>query len=86
MHLATERFWKCYEELPEATRAVAKKNFGLLRADPAHPSLHFKKAGRFWSIRIGLGHRALAIRDGEDFVWVWIGPHDGYKRMIKGGG
>lgn len=83
MHRTTERFWKCCEELPEAVRTLAKKNFELLKTDPAHPSLHFKKAGRFWSVRVGLRHRALAIRDGEDFVWVWIGTHDEYERMVK---
>ncbi|MBI3741960.1 MAG: hypothetical protein HY257_09440, partial [Chloroflexi bacterium] len=48
-----------------------------------HPSLYFKKVGKFWSARVGLDHRALAIEDGEDFIWVWIGAHDEYDRMIK---
>jgi hypothetical protein len=26
---------------------------------------------------------ALAVEDGEDFIWVWIGTHDEYERMIK---
>jgi len=26
---------------------------------------------------------ALAIEDGEDFIWVWIGSHDEYGRMIR---
>ena len=86
MHRTASRFWKCYRKLPESVQRIATKNFELLKTDPSHPSLYFKKAGEFWSIRVGLRHRALAIQDGEDFVWVWIGPHDGYKRMIKGRG
>ena len=83
MHRATTRFWGCFEKLPETVRKTAKKNFDLLKVKPLHPSLHFKKVGNFWSVRIGLNHRALAIKDGQDFIWVWIGSHTEYERMIK---
>ena len=83
MHRATPRFWKLFADLPEVVQTVARKNFGLLKANPAHPSLHFKKVGSFWSARAGLNYRALATEDGSDFIWVWIGNHDDYSRMIK---
>ena len=83
MHRTTDRFWRCFEELPEPVRKVSKKNFELLKTNPLHPSLHFKKVGKFWSVRAGLTHRALAVEEGEDFIWVWIGTHDEYKRMLK---
>ncbi len=83
MHRATERFWKCFDKLPTTIQDVARENFELLRSNPRHPSLHFKKVGKFWSARIGLNHRALAIEDGNDFIWVWIGTHDEYERMLK---
>jgi len=83
MHRTTERFWKYLENLPDPIQRIAKRNFQLLKADPSHPSLHFKKVGKFWSARIGLGYRALAIEDNEDFIWVWIGTHDDYARIIK---
>jgi len=83
MHRTTDRFWKCYEKLPELVQKISKKNFELLKTNASHPSLHFKKVGKFWSARIGLDYRALAIKDGEDFIWVWIGTHDEYERMIK---
>jgi hypothetical protein len=54
---------------------LADRSFTRLRADPHHPSLHFKKTGRFWSVRIGLRYRALAIKEGGDLVWFWIGSH-----------
>jgi len=62
---------------------LARKNFNLLKADSRHPSLHFKKVGDFWSARVGADYRALAIEDGDDFVWVWIGHHEEYDRLIK---
>jgi hypothetical protein len=81
-HRATRRFWELYSALPEDIRQLADKNFELLKLNPNHPSLHFKKVGKFWSARIGVAHRALAVPDGEDFIWVWIGLHDEYDRLI----
>ncbi len=83
-HRTTRRFWNCYSALSEQIRQLADKSFALLKEDPSHPSLHFKKVGELWSARVGAAHRALAVPDGEDFVWVWIGSHDEYERMIMG--
>lgn len=27
-------------------------------------------------MRVGLGYQALALDEGDDFMWVWIGTHD----------
>ena len=83
MHKATSRFWSCLEVLPEETRELARKNYALLESNPRHPSLHFKKVGNFWSVRVGLNHRALAIKDEDCFIWVWIGTHKKYQSMLK---
>lgn len=83
MHRTTRRFWSLFDALPDPVRKTAKKNFDLLKRNPAHPSLHFKPIGKFWSVRAGIHHRALAIKDGADFIWVWIGPHDEYERLTK---
>ncbi len=83
MHKTTTGFWECFEKLPEAAEKTGKKNFDLLKIDPLHPSLHFKKVGDFWSVRIGLNHRALGIKAGQDFIWIWIGSHSDYDRMIQ---
>ncbi|GAK56768.1 hypothetical protein U27_03732 [Candidatus Vecturithrix granuli] len=83
MHKTTGRFWKCFEKLPAHIQELAEDNFELLKNDPKHPSLHFKKIGEFWSARVGLNYRALAFEDGEDFIWVWVGTHDEYMRIIQ---
>ena len=83
MHRTANRFWKCFENLPEPIQKLSKGNFELLKTNPLHPSLHFKKIGKLWSVRVGMNHRALAIEDDEDFIWVWIGAHDEYEQMIK---
>lgn len=61
---------------------MARKQFELFKQDQSHPSLQFKKIGRYWSVRVGLAYRALAIEDGADFIWVWIGDHDEYERLL----
>ena len=81
-HHASPRFRQAYEALPAEIRRLADDNFALLQADPRHPSLHFKKVGRFLSARVGLHYRALAVQEGEDAVWFWIGRHDEYDRLI----
>ena len=83
-HKASQRFWTCYRGLPAAVREQADRAYELLRADPRHPSLHLKRIGRFWSVRIGLRHRALAIALPDDgLLWVWIGTHAEYDRLIQ---
>jgi len=67
----------------EAVQRVARENFELLKDNTAHPSLHFKKVGKLWSVRVGLNHSALGGQDATDFIWLWIGHHDEHKRIIK---
>lgn len=81
-HFASPAFWDRYEDLPERIRRLADANFTLLKADPRHPSLHLKRAGRFWSVRVGLGHRALAREQEGDLIWFWIGTHAEYDRIL----
>lgn len=83
MHRATEQFWERYSQLPDDVRELADKSFQLMKEIPRHPSLQFKKVGSFWSARVGLAHRVLAVEDGADLIWVWIGNHDGYERIIR---
>lgn len=82
-HFATASFWIAYNKLPEPVRALADKNFALLRNDPGHPSLQFKGVGRFWSARVGLRYRALATDSDGDVIWFWIGSHADYDALIR---
>lgn len=81
-HRTTPQFWDRFEKLPKPIQKLARKNFDLLLQDPRHPSLHFKRIDQFWSVRIGSSYRALAVEDGSDYIWVWIGAHDEYDRII----
>ncbi|WP_419864214.1 hypothetical protein [Candidatus Poriferisodalis sp.] len=85
MHRTTPQFWDRFSRLPPPVQRAAERSFERLEHDPAHPSLRFKKVGKFWSARVSRDHRALAVADGDDFIWVWIGAHDDYDRMIASG-
>ena len=56
-HFASPDFWRFFNDLPEDVQALARKNYELLKADKNHPSLHFKKVGQYWSVRVGRGYR-----------------------------
>src|ERR1041384_1308497 len=81
-HHTTADFWDCYKQLPEAVQRVADANYALLHADPRHPSLHFKRVGRLWSVRIGIGYRAVAVNGDEGPVWFWTGAPAAYHRIV----
>ena len=81
-HLASRRFWAEYERLPAQVRELADKSFELLKSDPKHPSLHFKKIGTVWSVRVGAHHRALGIDVPEGILWLWIGSHAQYDQRL----
>ena len=62
---------------------MADRGYELLCNNPRHPSLHLKKVGELWSVRVGLHYRALAIEDANNLLWVWIGPHAEYNHLVR---
>ena len=82
-HFADPDFWFHYRQLPDSIQALADKNFALLKADPRHSSLRFKKVGIPYSVRIGLHYRALAKERPDGFHWFWIGHHSTYDRLTN---
>lgn len=83
MHHASVRFWRAYDALPEAVRALADECYARLKADPRHPSLHFKRVGQFWSVRVGAHYRALGVDVDDGVLWFWIGTHAEYDALIS---
>ena len=79
----SRRFWDCYNALPSDIQELADKKFALLQSDLAHPSLQFKKVGRYRSARVGLQYRALAVEVDDSLLWFWIGNHSEYERIIS---
>ncbi len=81
-HHASPDFWACYRSLPQEIQKLADAAYARLKQDPRHPSLHFKKVGRFWSARVGAQYRALAVEAADGLVWFWIGSHADYDKLL----
>lgn len=81
-HRATPDFWYHYRQLPQEIQQLADQCYEQLKQDPRYPSLHFKKVGRFWSVRIGIHYRTVAVQDGQDISWFWIGSHAEYDKLL----
>jgi hypothetical protein len=55
--------------------------------DSSHPSLQFKRVHAsepIYSVRAGLGWRAVGVRSDDAMVWFWIGSHAEYDRLLSG--
>ena len=64
-HRASAGFWEGYAALLGEIRRRADKQFALLKANPKHASLQFKKIGQrlgqeVWSARVSLNYRQEA--------------------------
>jgi hypothetical protein len=66
---ASTKFWTAYEALPRQIRRLADENYELLKRDARHPSQQFKKVGKYWSVRVGLHYRALAVEVDDGYLW-----------------
>ncbi len=71
-----------YYALPPHARELADKCFALLKQDNTHPSLHLQRIGRFFSVRIGLHYRALGVEAEDGILWIWIGTHADYDKLV----
>jgi mRNA-degrading endonuclease RelE of RelBE toxin-antitoxin system len=82
----SDRFWKCYNELPAEVRKQAKDSYSFFLKNPYHPSLHFKRIHStrpIYSVRVSYDYRAIGIVDSDEITWFWIGPHAEYDGIIK---
>ena len=84
----TKDFRILLASLPPDIQRRARDAYKLFRVNSSHPSLHFKpihsKArGSFYSVRIGIHYRALALREEDELVWFWIGSHADYDRLLS---
>jgi hypothetical protein len=83
----TRSFRKLFEDLPQRVKETAKKNYGLWKENPFHPSLEFKEVKpkeKIWSVRVGIGWRALGVMKSEEekIVWFWMGSHAEYDKIL----
>jgi hypothetical protein len=81
----TREFRRRYRALPKEVQDAADRAYAMWNQDPYHSSLQFKALegqDDVYSVRIGLHWRALAIKDGDEVTWFWIGSHGDYDSRI----
>lgn len=82
----TKEFIKLFNNLPNNVKILAKKNYSIWKSNPYHKSLNFKETEfgtNIYSIRIGIGWRALGVLKDDRMIWFWIGSHSDYDKIIK---
>ena len=82
----TARFRRLFNELPQQVQALTRKAHGQWTNDPHHPGLDFKRVHverPIYSVRIGIGWRALGVLDHQHMYWFWIGSHADYDELLK---
>ena len=83
----SRRFRELFRLLPKEVQQQAYAAYRQFQRDPFHHSLQFKRVSHrepLYSVRVGLGYRALGLRDEEDdVVWIWIGPHAEYDKLLS---
>jgi hypothetical protein len=82
----TEDFRQQLARLPTTVQEQAARAYALWRSDPYHNSLQFRRVSQrkpIYSVRIGIGYRALGARDGDHIYWFWIGSHAGYDELLR---
>ena len=82
----TSDFLACFAKLPDAVKEQARRCYQIWRENPAHPSLHFKRIHGhegLYSVRVGLGWRALGLVEDDTIYWFWIGSHAEYDTLIR---
>ncbi|MEM9281126.1 MAG: hypothetical protein AAGA96_04815 [Verrucomicrobiota bacterium] len=80
---AVPSFWDGFERLPKKVQDSARKQYELWLSDPFHPSVRFKRVGKFWSARVTGSYRALGVLDDDTVIWFFIGTHDEYERLLS---
>lgn len=76
----TQEFREQLGQLPAEVQEQAERAYALWRIDPYHGSLQFKRVSSrqpIYSARIGIGYRALGLRESDQVYWFWIGTNGG---------
>ena len=78
-------FRKRFSALPKQVKKDALADYRLWIQQPFYNSLHFKlvsEKNKAWSVRAGIGWRAVGVRDGDVMIWFWIGSHADYDDLL----
>lgn len=82
----TKRFREAFAELPSHVQRKAREAYQLWQQNPQHPGLQFKQVHTrepIYSVRVGIGWRAVGVKSDDTMVWFWIGSHADYDKLLS---
>ena len=82
----TASFRKAFAALPEPVREQARLAYRRFQENPNHPGLRFKRvhsSDPVYSVRVGIGYRAVGVLEDDIMVWFWIGSHAEYNGLLS---
>ena len=82
----TRRFRELFTLLPVVAQRQARDAYRLFQQNPRHPGLHFKQvhpSPPIYSARVGIGYRAVGVKEANSIIWFWIGSHAEYDQLLK---
>lgn len=87
IHRRSIKFKELFKALPSSIQKIAKDQFKLLKVDPSHPSLSFKKLQGTpnYSVRVNDNYRAIGTpmpKKPTLIVWFFIGTHSSYNNLV----
>jgi hypothetical protein len=85
--VGSPEFWELYRVLPETVKRDARAAYRRFQENPSHPSLRLEQIntrfGWLYSVRVNARYRALAIKNQDHWLWVWIGGHADYDNLRR---
>ena len=84
-HRVSPEFWNAFYDLPPRIQQLARTKSERMQQDPR--TVNLKKAAGYWSARVNRQYRAVGVDIPDPNVygvlWIWIGKHDEYERLIN---
>jgi hypothetical protein len=85
--VTTDKFRIAFAQLPKHIQKSTREAYHMWTNDPGYPALLFKKihsSREIYSVRITLDYRALALKEGDTYIWFWVGSNAIYDKMVAG--
>jgi len=82
----TGSFRKAFAALPEPVREQARLAYRRFQENPNHPGLRFMRVHSsepVYSVRVGIGYRAVGVLEDDVMVWFWMGSHAEYNSLLS---
>lgn len=84
--VVTRDFRRLFAALPSPVQRRARNAYALWKDDSGHAGLQFKRvhpSEPIYSVRVGIGWRALGVVEGDVIIWFWIGSHSDYDTTLR---